>query len=432
MTGPGRPPARGWHRRWSIGAARSRFSLGDLVSEAAAGITQRPARSVLTMVGTVLGVGAFVAVLGLTETASAQIGHQFNVLIATTVTVTDAGAQQAAGEGQAATPNDFPPDAEQRVDRLNGVIAAGIWWQVSFQGTPVISAVPGALAGSDSDVGSSTPVFAASPGLFHAMGARLGTGTFYNSFHQLRAQKVCVVGAALAAELAITQLYGQPAVFVDGTAFTVVGIMSSSAENSDMMLGLIIPTTTAQLLYGPPSPSSPAQMLIRTRLGAAQLIARQAPLALDPGNPGRLSAIPPPNPRQLRAAVSTDLTGLFFALAAICLVIGAVGIANTTFVAVLERTGEIGLRRALGALRRHIAAQFLAESTALGLLGGLLGTTLAVASVVIFALARHWTAVLEPLTVLPAPFIGAATGLLAGLYPATRASLIEPLAALRR
>jgi putative ABC transport system permease protein len=130
--------------------------------------------------------------------------------------------------------------------------------------------------------------------------------------------------------------------------------------------------------------------------------------------------------------VNTDLSGLFLLLATICLLIGAVGIANTTLVAVLERTGEIGLRRSLGARPRHVAAQFLAESTALGTLGGLAGTSLGALTVVVVALARHWTALLDPATVAPAPLIGTLVGLAAGLYPALRASRIEPLDALRR
>ncbi|OXY88640.1 hypothetical protein BEK98_41070 [Streptomyces diastatochromogenes] len=108
------------------------------------------------------------------------------------------------------------------------------------------------------------------------------------------------------------------------------------------------------------------------------------------------------------------------------------GIASTTFVAVLERTAEIGLRRALGARARHIAAQFLTESTALGLIGGPVGTALAVAAVLVVALAKSWTAVLDPATVLPAPLLGAAVGLLAGLCPSVRAARVEPPEALRR
>ena len=129
--------------------------------------------------------------------------------------------------------------------------------------------------------------------------------------------------------------------------------------------------------------------------------------------------------------MSADLAGLFLILALISLLIGAVGIANTTLVAVLERTEEIGLRRAVGARPRHIAAQFLAESTTLGTLGGLIGTCIGVAVVVIFAAAKNWTAVLNPAYTLPAPLIGSVVGLLAGAYPALRAARTSPLAALR-
>src|SRR5690242_8297273 len=125
------------------------------------------------------------------------------------------------------------------------------------------------------------------------------------------------------------------------------------------------------------------------------------------------------------------LAGLFLILALISLLIGAVGIGNTTLVAVLERTGEIGVRRSVGARPRHIAAQFLAESTALGTLGGLIGTCIGVGIVVIFAATKNWTAVLNPAYTLPAPLIGTVVGLLAGAYPALRAARTSPLEALR-
>jgi putative ABC transport system permease protein len=122
---------------------------------------------------------------------------------------------------------------------------------------------------------------------------------------------------------------------------------------------------------------------------------------------------------------------LFYALAGICLLIGAAGIANITLVAMLERIKEIGLRRTFGARRAHIIAQFLAEATALGLFGGITGAALGAWAVVAVAAIQHWTPVISPLTLLPAPLAGAVTGLLAGLYPAWRASRIEPVEALR-
>jgi putative ABC transport system permease protein len=130
--------------------------------------------------------------------------------------------------------------------------------------------------------------------------------------------------------------------------------------------------------------------------------------------------------------VTASLSSLFLTLAAIALLVGAIGIANITLVAVLERTGEIGLRRALGARPVHIAAQFLGESTALGLGGGLVGASLGVLTTLAVTIYRSWTAILDPRIVLAAPAAGAVIGLLAGLYPALRASAIEPAEALRR
>lgn len=125
-------------------------------------------------------------------------------------------------------------------------------------------------------------------------------------------------------------------------------------------------------------------------------------------------------------------SSLLLVLAAITLLIGMVGIANTTLIAVVERTPEIGLRRAVGARPRHVTGQFLTETTAIGTVGGLIGTALGILTVIVVALAQSWTAIMNPLFTLPAPLIGAVTGLLAGLYPAWRAARIEPLEALRR
>lgn len=395
----------------------------DLLSEAIAGLVQRPGRSVLTMLGTVLGVGSFVAILGLTSTATGQIDKSFSYLQATTVTVDDT----PPAASQASVGLDFPADADQRVDALNGVVAAGVWWPAPLR-NPTIGVTPLPL-NSPQAVGGLT-IYAASPGTLSAMQASVSSGVLYNDFHQTRAEHVCVLGIAAADLLGISGTANQPAVFINNTAYTVVGIISDTQRLPAMLTGIIVPSSTALADWGEPNAGS-AQMVIRTRIGAASLIAHQAALDLRPDDPALLTALPPPNPHSLQDNVNTDLSGLFLLLAAICLVIGAVGIANTTMVAILERTGEIGLRRSLGALPRHIAVQFLSESTFLGALGGLIGTSLGVLVVVSVAVAKSWTAVLDPATVLAAPFVGAVVGLLAGLYPSVRAARIEPLDALR-
>jgi ABC-type antimicrobial peptide transport system permease subunit len=200
------------------------------------------------------------------------------------------------------------------------------------------------------------------------------------------------------------------------------------ARQASLLGSIVIPEGTAERDFGLGGPSS-AQ--VETRIGAASLIASQLPLALSPTDPTLLKVNAPPEPRRVRAGVQSDLNALFLLLGAVSLFIGAVGIANVTLVSVLERVGEIGLRRSLGAARRHIAGQFLLESTTLGLLGGVLGAALGTLVVVGVAASRTWTPVLEPWVPLGAPLLGGFIGLLSGIYPSVRAAALEPVEALR-
>jgi putative ABC transport system permease protein len=374
------------------------------------------------MLGTVLGIGAFVAIVGLSETATGQIGKEFNVLDATQVTVTDTAAYRTGKPTL-----DFLPNSDALVDRIHGVIAAGVWWTVPMSQASV-SGLPQASGGNAIGL----PVIAATPGALQASGAQLAAGVLFNEFHQARAQKVAVISQTAAAQLGISNLENEPAIFIGSQAFTVVGIIANDPRLPAMNLGVIVPESTAVHLWGLPRGGLAAQMLIHTKLGAAQVVAAQAPIALRPDNPKLLSAAAPVSPAKLRRSVTTSLNTVFLALAGIALVVGAVGIANTTLVAVLERAAEIGLRRALGARPRHIGAQFLAESTALGLFGGVIGASLGVLTTLVVTVYHSWTALLDPRVVLAAPFVGGIIGLLAGLYPALRASTLEPADVLRR
>ncbi|WP_433297737.1 ABC transporter permease [Actinoplanes sp. CA-030573] len=399
----------------------TRLSVRDVVDEAVAGMLARPGRAALTVLGTLLGVAAFVTVLGLTSTVEGQISNRFTALVATEVVVQDAGPA-------ATTTAAFPEDAERRLAGLNGVRSAGVFWEVPDPG-PLDARRP-----TTQDPGENFKVLAATPGYLRAIHARLSAGRLFDAWHDAQHQRVVVLGSGAAGRLGITWVDNQPAVFIGGTPFAVIGIVDDVDRRADTLLSAVVPAGTAESLWGPPptGESTSAQALVDTRIGAARQVGGEAPLALRPEDPTRFKVVLPPDPQTLRQGVSTDLGTLFLALAAVCLVIGAVGIANTTLVAVLERVAEIGLRRSLGARRRHVATHFLAESGTLGLIGGLIGTSVGVAAVVAVAFWRDWTPILQPATVLPAPLVGAVTGLLAGLYPAWRASRIEPADALRR
>ena len=420
-------------RATRAGVARSRMPLRDAAAEAVAGIVQRPGRSVLTLLGTVLGVGAFVAVLGMTATGAGQISQQFSVLQQTTVTVEDNGPANNVARPGDNPPIGFPADADQVAGHINGVTAAGVYWPVAL---PTGTSVTASLALSAESDGT-VAVYAASPGAVTAMGLDMVAGSPLTAYENDTAQHVALIDTTTADQLGISaaRLADHPAVFVGGVAYTVVGIYSAAQRVVANESALLVPENTALAGYGNPEPGignqDEAAMVVATRIGAAKAVAAQIAAAELPADPSRLVVTSPPNPQNLQGEVSGDLAGLFLMLAGISLLIGAVGIANTTLVAVLERTGEIGLRRALGARPRHIAAQFLAETTVLGTLGGLVGTSVGVAVVVIFAAAKDWTAVLNSAYTLPAPLIGSVVGLLAGAYPALRAARTSPLAALR-
>jgi macrolide transport system ATP-binding/permease protein len=398
-----------------------RLSLRDLLSEAGAGLMARPARVALTVLGTVIGVAALVATLGLSKTAGSQIVGRFSTVAATDVVVTPVPG--ALGGTQAAAA--IPWDAEARLRRLNGVKAAGTLSEVDVRGA-LVRSVPINDPLGQTEV--QLPVRAASAGLWGAVRAELTAGRFPDRGHSARANRTVVLGRNAARRLGIRSLDQQPAIFIGDRLYPVIGLLGSVERQSSLLGSLTIPNGTARREFGL---AAPASVQIETDIGAVDMVVRQAPRALSPDAPELLRVAAPPDPETLRAGVESDLNALFLLLGAVSLLVGALGIANVTLVSVLERVGEIGLRRALGAARRHIAAQFLVESAVMGLLGGIIGTALGVLVVVAVSAGRTWTPVLDPWVPLVAPLVGGLIGLLSGTYPALRAAALEPVEALR-
>ena len=408
------------HRRGQPAAAdRPHLGPVDLVADCLASLAARPGRAALTVLGTVIGVAALVATLGLSKTAGNQIVGRFDELAATDVVV----ASKTGRAGVAAV--SMPWDAEARMLRLNGVSATGTLSDVDLKGQ-LVRAVP--LNDPQGQTEFQLAVKAASPGLYAAVRATLSSGRVPDSGHSERADRVAVLGPNVAERLHLNRVDNQPAIYIGERLYVVIGILADVQRQPALLSSIVIPEGTARREFGLVAPGT---VQIETRIGAASLVAREAPIALLPNDPSQLRVTAPPEPRRVKAGVQSDLDVLFLLLGGVSLLVGAIGIANVTLVSVLERVGEIGLRRSLGAARRHIAAQFLVESMALGLAGGVLGAAGGTLAVVIASAARSWTPVLQPWVPLSAPLVGGAVGLLSGMYPSLRAAMLEPVDALR-
>lgn len=403
--------------------AADRYSFVDLLIEATSDLGTRPARLLMTLAGTILGIGALVATIGFAQTTAGQLARQFDAFAATQLIASPATAQTAGGDSVATTR--LPWDAVDRIERLAGVEQAAMISDVDL-GSGTLTAVPV----NDPSAPASAPprLFASSAGLVDTLEGRIVHGRLFDDGHDLRRDRVAVLGSRLAERLGITRVDSQPSIFIDGLPYAVLGVFDGVQQRAELLDGVLIPTGAARDDFGL---GAPGEVQARIAVGAGPPLADQSALALAPDAPETIDVAAPQGRSDLAADVQADVNLIFVVLSVIVLLAGGVGIANVTMLSVMERTGEIGLRRAIGATRRQIASQFIAESVVIGILGGLLGATAGVFAVLVIAVSQGWTPVITPWVAGSGVLLGAVVGLLAGGLPARRAAGVEPVTALR-
>jgi putative ABC transport system permease protein len=412
-----RPAARSLRRSGGGRAAAAR----DIVTEAALSLLGRSGRAAATALSVVIGVAAFVTASGLTATAGASVNARFESFAAAEVTLADSTPN-------ASTPA-FGPGALAAVRRLPGVRGAGDLWSVPVRATAAATL----FAASDSPYVQYVPsvsVVAASPGLLSADHASYKFGAGLTTVDAHVHGDVVVLGATAAADLGVRSPDGQEAVIVDGLPFVVIGVFKGVQSDPSLLTDAIVPDSTARRLWGPPHSGS--QLDIAVDPPAASQVEHEVPLLLHPEDPTRLQGITLAQPPIVQPAVTSDLTSLLTVVTLAMLAISIAGIAVTMYSSISERAFEVGLRRALGATRLNVAAQFIVESLLVGAGGAVVGIALGVCAVVVIAKAHAWLPVLDASAIAVAPALGAGVGALAGLLPAFRASHLDPVEALRR
>ena len=209
----------------------------------------------------------------------------------------------------------------------------------------------------------------------------------------------------------------------------MVGILDAMPLAPDIDRAALIGWGVAQRQFG--IDATPTTVLVRTDPDRTEAVSEVLAATANPESPTQVDVSRPSDALEARSKTDETFTALLLGLGAVALLVGGVGIANVMVIAVLERRGEIGVRRALGATRRHIRIQFLIESMLLSGLGGAAGVGLGATITWLYADLQGWTFAV-PLTGLLGGIAAAlAVGALAGLYPAVRASRLAPAEAVR-
>ncbi len=376
------------------------------------GLRTRRVRAALSALGIAIGVAAMVAVLGLSASSQAGLLAQIDRLGTNLLTV-------ANGTGPDGRPAELPLTAPSMIKRLSQVE------QVSVTGTTDAHVYRNPFVPASRTGGLS--VQAAGLDLLPDVGTTVARGRYLNA--ATAAQPVAVLGATAAQTLGIDRILPGERVWLGGQWFYVAGILDSAPLSPEIDGSVLVGFPAAQRYLG--FDGHPTTVYVRADTDHVAAVQQLLAATTNPENPGSVQVSQPSKALVARAAAQSALGQLFLGLGAVALLVGGIGVANTMVVAVLERRGEIGLRRSLGANKAQIRNQFLTEAMLLAVIGGAVGVALGAASTVAYAQTRHWTPVVPTLAWAGGLVAAALIGALAGLLPAMRAARMPPTEALR-
>jgi putative ABC transport system permease protein len=392
----------------------ARLGPADLAALASIGLRTRKLRAGLSALGIAIGVAAIVAVLGLAASAKAGLLAEIDRLGTNLLTVTN-------GQDFSGNTVELSQAAPAMIARLPGVTEVQDIGEVTgasaFRSRYIPATETNALT-----------VYATSLGLPAVAGTSVARGQFLNT--ATAREPVAVLGAATAQRLGIDRIVPGERIWVGGQWFYVAGILSPATYAPEIDSAVLVgfPATEKYLNFD----GHPSNIYVRTvdtqaaTIAVDNLLGEQA----NPGNPSQVNVSRPSDVLTARAATEGALDTLFLGLGAVALLVGAIGVANIMVISVLERRSEIGLRRALGATRGQIRAQFLAEAILLSLAGGVAGVAIGAAATTAYARVHGETVVIPPEAWAGGLAAAVVIGALAGLLPAIRAARLSPTQAL--
>ena len=389
----------------------------ELVRVAAAGLMARKVRTLLIMLGPILGVAAIVAAIGINESSKGYLKAKLQEL-GTDLIV--ANAQDAIG-GFGQSPR-IPAEAVGRVSRLPDVTSVTGTLQIAN-----IVTLPFEAA-YDYYRAFPVPVIATGLNLPETMEVPLVSGRFLNDFDVASEARVAVIGRDLADEYGY--LPGEArTISLNGIDYGVVGVLDWVLLEPSMDSAVFITFPTAERDWDTDG-QDPTRLYIRAPTNT-QWVAEEVPIVVSLGGPDGARTSIPTDLLDAQSQVDESLNNLTKMMGGLALIVGGVGIANVMSISVIQRSSEIGIRRALGHSRSTIAVQFLFEALTVGVLGGILGAAVGAGVVWLTSEARGYVMVLSVPGLAVWALVSVGVAVVAGLYPSTKAARLEPLETLR-